>query len=47
VSRLQPVGAAAAAAVVQFADINKGKYTHDYQSAMSLLVVDLKTRVRW
>ena len=37
-SRLQPVGAAAA--VVQVADINNGTYIHDYQSAMSLLVID-------
>jgi len=38
VHRLRTVGAAAA--VVQIADINKGKFTHDYQSAMSLLVID-------
>ena len=37
VSRLQPVGAAA---VVQRADINKVTYTQDYQSAMSVLVID-------
>jgi hypothetical protein len=35
---LRPVEAAAA--VVQIADINKGKFTHDYISAMSLLVID-------
>jgi len=34
---LQPVGAAA---VVEVADINKGKFTHDYQSATSLLVIE-------
>jgi len=34
---LRPVGAAAA--VVQVADINKGKFIHDFQSAMSLLVI--------
>jgi hypothetical protein len=39
VPRLRPVGAAAAA-VVQMADINNGKVTRDYQSAMSLLVID-------
>jgi hypothetical protein len=39
-ARLQPVGAAAAAAVVQFADTNKGTFTHNYQSEMSLLVTD-------
>jgi len=38
VPRLRPVGAAAA--VVQIADINEGKFSHDYQSAMSLLVID-------
>ena len=37
-SRLRPVGAVAA--VVQIADLNKGKFTHDYQSAMSFLVID-------
>ena len=37
---MQPVGAAAAAAVVQIADINEGKLSHDYQSAVSLLVID-------
>ena len=36
---MQPFGAAAPA-VVQFADINKGKFTHYYQSAISLLVID-------
>ena len=37
---MRPVGAAAAAvAVVRVADINKGKFTHDYQSALSLLVI--------
>jgi len=36
--RLWPVGAAAA--VLQVRYINKGKFTHDYQSAMSLLVID-------
>jgi hypothetical protein len=35
---LRPVGATAA--VVQIADINKGKFPHDYQSAISLLVID-------
>ena len=35
---LRPVGATAE--VVQIADINKGKFTHDYQSAISLLVID-------
>jgi len=38
VRRLQPVGAEAE--VVQVTDINKGTYTQDYQSAMSLLVID-------
>jgi len=37
-SRLRPVGAAAP--VVQVADINKGKFTHDFQSAMSPLMID-------
>jgi len=37
VPRLQSVGAAAD---VQSADINKGTYNQDYQSAMSLLVID-------
>jgi len=46
VSRLRPVGAAAAA-VVQFADINKGKFTHEYKSAMSLLVIDFTFSERW
>jgi len=36
-ARLQPIGAAA---VVQSTDINKCTYTQDYQSAMSLLVID-------
>jgi len=36
---LRPVGAVAA---VQVADINKGKFTHGYQSTMSLLVIDFK-----
>ena len=36
-SRLRSVGAAA---VVQTADINKSKFTHDYQSAMPLLMID-------
>jgi len=35
---LQPVGAATA--IVQVAEINEGKFTHDYQSAMSLLVIE-------
>jgi len=35
---LQPLGAAAA--VVQVTDINDGRYSHIYQSAMSLLVID-------
>jgi len=39
VPRLRPVGAAAAA-VVQIADIYEGKFSHDFQSAMSLLVID-------
>ena len=38
VHRLRTVGAAAA--VVQIADINKGKFTHDFQSAASLLLID-------
>jgi len=38
VPRLQPVGASAA--VVQVSSINKGKYTHNCQSTMSLLVID-------
>jgi len=37
VPRLRSVGAAA---VVQIADINEGKFSHDYQSAMPLLVID-------
>ena len=37
VPRLQPFGAAAA--VVQFADVNKVKFSHDYQPSMSLLVI--------
>jgi hypothetical protein len=37
VPHLRPVGAAA---VVQIADINEGKFSLDYQSAMSLLVID-------
>ena len=36
---MRPVGAAAAA-VVQVADIYKGKFTHDYQYAIYLLVID-------
>jgi hypothetical protein len=35
---LQPVGGGAA--VVQVADINKGKFTYNYQSPMSLIVID-------
>jgi len=35
---LQPVGEAAA--FVHVADINKGKFTHDYQAAMSFLVTE-------
>ena len=35
---MQPVGSAAA--VVQVSDINKSTYTHNYQSTMSLLVID-------
>jgi len=35
---LQPVGAVAA--VVQAADINKGRFTHHYQSAVYLLVIE-------
>ena len=38
VSRLRPVGTAVA--VVQVPSINKGTYTHFYQSAMSLLVFE-------
>ena len=38
VFRLQPVGGAAA--VVQVTGINKGKFAHIYQSALSLLVID-------
>jgi hypothetical protein len=38
VPRLQQVGAAAA--IVEVADLNKCKFTHDYQSAMSLFVND-------
>jgi len=37
-ARLRSVGAAAAA--VQVADINKSNFADDYQSAMSLLVID-------
>ena len=37
--RLRPFGAGAAA-VVQVADIIKGKHTKNYQSAMSLLVIE-------
>jgi hypothetical protein len=40
VARLRPVGAAASA-VVHIDDINEGKFSHDYQSAMSLLVIDI------
>jgi len=36
-SRLQPV---VAAAVAQVADINKNMFTHKYQSALSLPVID-------
>jgi hypothetical protein len=36
---LQPV-AAAAAPVVQVSSINKGTYTHNCQSTMSILVID-------
>ena len=32
----------AAVPFVQVADITKGKFTHEYQSVMSLLVVDFK-----
>ena len=39
VPRLRPVGAAAVTAV-QIADINEGMFFHDYQSTMSLLVID-------
>ena len=38
VPRLQPFGASAA--IVQVSGINKGTYTHNYQSTMSLLVID-------
>jgi hypothetical protein len=41
---LQPVEAAAA--VVQVANINKGTFTHNYQSAMSLLVINF-THLDW
>jgi len=44
VTRLRPVGAAAA--VVQISDINKDKFSHDYHSAMSLLVIDF-TFLEW
>ena len=37
---MRPVGAGAAA-VVLFSDINKGKFTKNYQSATSLLVIDV------
>ena len=37
---MRPGGAAAA--VVQIADIDEGKFSHDYQSAMSLLVIDFR-----
>ena len=37
-SRLRPFGAAVA--VVQVADINKGRFPPDYQSVMSLLLID-------
>jgi hypothetical protein len=45
VPHLRPVGAAAAA-IVHVADINKGKLTHIYQSAMSLLVINF-TLLEW
>ena len=35
---MRPVGPAAA--LVQIADINEGMFSHDYQSALSLLVID-------
>ena len=38
VPRLRPFGAVAAG--VQVADINKSKFTHDYQYLMFLLVID-------
>jgi len=38
VPRLQLDGASAA--IVQVSGINKGTYTHNYQSTMSLLVID-------
>jgi len=38
VPRLRPVRTAAV--VVEFAGTNEGKFTHDYQFAMSLLVID-------
>ena len=41
-ARLWPVGAAAAA-IVQIADINKGKYAYNYQFEMSLLVIDFNS----
>jgi hypothetical protein len=39
VTHLWPVESAIGA-VMQVADIHKGKFTHDYQSAMSFLVTD-------
>jgi hypothetical protein len=42
--RLRPVGAAE---VVHIADISKGKFTQDYQSAISLLVIDFTFLERW
>ena len=41
---LAAVGSAETA--VQVADINKGTFTYDYQSAMSLLVIDF-TFLEW
>jgi hypothetical protein len=39
VPRLRPFGAAAA--VLQIPDINKGMFSHRYQTAMSLLMMDI------
>jgi len=39
VPNLRPVGAGAAT-VIQIADINNGKFTYDYKSAISLLVIE-------
>jgi len=44
--RLQPARTAAAA-VVQFADINNGTLIEAYQSTMSLLVIDISYLDGW